>query len=193
MHNLSTLLDQPEYLHVTLNHFPSIGLIVAILVLGIGLAARNRGVTLAGLALVVLLCLSVWPVYHYGEAGYDRVLSMSDEAGGAYLDYHKALAERWVFLYFVTAAVAALGLLSAWRARRWLTLCSTLTLILEIASLVAGMFISEVGGEIRHREFRRGPLPAKPSSARARLPGPGSARLTIQDSRRSAKLDSAAA
>ena len=88
MESSSSLLNRPEYIHVAINHFPLIGLFVAMLALLAGLLFRARAVTLTGLALVCLLALSIWPVYAYGEAGYDRVLSMSDEPGEAFLKYH---------------------------------------------------------------------------------------------------------
>ena len=159
MQALTSLLNQPEYAHVLTNHFPLVGLLVAMGALGAALAARNRVATIIGLALVGLLSLSAWPVYHYGEAGYDRVLSMTDEAGAAYLNYHKELAERWVFLYFVTAGVAGVGLAAA---RKWpasLPFTSVLALVFAALSLAAGVFVARAGGEIRHREFRQGSPP----------------------------------
>ena len=114
-------------------------------------------------ALVSLLALSVWPVYHYGEAGYDRVLSMSDDAGVKFLDYHRALAERWVFLYFVTAGVAGVGFVVAWKWPRTLVFSSILSLVLAAASLAAGMVIAKAGGAVRHREFRFEPPPQVPA------------------------------
>ncbi len=159
MQGLSSLLNRPEYVHAATNHFPLVGLFVAMLVLVIALVARNRGATYIGLGLVALLALSVWPVYHYGQAGYDRVLSMTDEAGAAFLDHHKELGERWVFLYFVTAGVAALGLLLGFKWPRLLPWFCSATLLLGLGSLAAGVVIAQAGGEIRHREFRNGPPP----------------------------------
>ena len=157
------MLDQPEYIHVVTNHLPLIGLPVGMLALIAGLVTRNRTATLIGLALVGLLALSAWPVYHYGEEGYDRVLSMSDDAGQKFLVSHKALAERWVFLYFVTAGVAALGFMLAWKWPRTLVISSILALVLAGASLAAGVAIAKAGGAVRHREFRNGPPPVAPA------------------------------
>jgi hypothetical protein len=66
------------------------------------LATRDRTGILIGIALVGLMALSAWPVYYFGEEGYDRVLSMADEAGGKFLNYHKALGERWIVIFFLT-------------------------------------------------------------------------------------------
>jgi hypothetical protein len=160
MANLFTLLRQPEYVHVTLNHFPLIGLTVGVLALTAALATRNRTAILIGLALVGLLALSAWPVSEYGEAGFDRVLSMADENGQAFLKQHARLAQRWIFLYYLTAAVAAAGFGLAWKWPRSLSASALISLVLATASLVAGLFIARAGGEVRHREFRTSPPPA---------------------------------
>src|ERR1035441_1417702 len=123
------MLDQPEYVHAITNHLPLIGLLAAMLALIAALVTKDRTATLIGLALVCLFALSAWPVYHYGEAGYDRVLSMADDAGGKFLEHHKALAERWIFLYFVTAGVAGLGFVLAWKWPRTLVFSSILALV----------------------------------------------------------------
>ena len=157
------MLDQPEYVHAITNHLPLIGLLVAMLALIAALVTRDRTATLIGLALVCLFALSAWPVYHYGEEGYDRVLSMADDAGGKFLDHHKALAERWIFLYFVTAGVAGLGFMLAWKWPRTLVYSSLLALVLAAASLAAGMVIAKAGGAVRHREFRFQPPPRAPA------------------------------
>jgi hypothetical protein len=159
MENLSTLLRQPEYIHAAINHFPLIGLLVAMLALGVGLVSRNRGGIRLGLALVSVLSLSVWPVFEYGQAGYDRVLSMADENGQAFLRYHAHLAERWVFLYYVSAGAAALGFGLSWKWPHLLLPFSLASLLLALASLAAGILIAHAGGQIRHREFRYGPPP----------------------------------
>ena len=154
---LSTILNRPEYIHAAINHLPLVGLLVAALALLIAVVARSRGATLIGLALVALFSLTAWPVYEYGQEGYDRVLSMADEDGGKYLQRHKELAERWTFLYFITAGVAALGFALAWKWPQVLLPSSLLALALAAASLAAGVAIAKVGGEVRHREFRFGP------------------------------------
>jgi hypothetical protein len=164
MGSLETLLERPEFIHASINHFPLVGLLVAAVALAISAIAANRGAMRISLVLVALLALSVWPVYHYGEEGYDRALSMADEPGAAFLDYHKAIAERWVFLYFATAGAAALGLAAAWKWPRSLRAVSAASVGLSAACLVAGTIIAHSGGEVRHREFRTGPPPAVPEA-----------------------------
>lgn len=159
MNTISRLLNQPEYLHAAINHFPLIGLFVALLALIAGLASRSLAATRVGLVLVALLAISIWPVVEYGEAGYDRVLSMADEPGQAFLKYHAALADRWAFLYYVTAGLSALGLGLSWKFPRLLIVAAIVSILMATASLAAGIAIAHAGGEVRHREFRMGPPP----------------------------------
>jgi uncharacterized membrane protein len=77
-------LSKPEYVHVLLNPLPVYGLAVATLALVIALLLKTRAVRVTALALVILSAASAWPVYYYGEAGYDRVKTMVDEAGDKY-------------------------------------------------------------------------------------------------------------
>jgi hypothetical protein len=159
---IASLLDRPEYVHVLINHFPLIGLLVGMLSLGCAMALKNRAAIFLGLALVALLSLSACVVSYFGEEGYDRVLSMADENGQAFLRYHQHLADHWVFLFYVCAAVALLGIALGWKWPRWLTPISILTLLLGAGALAAGILIARSGGEIRHREFRSGPPPELP-------------------------------
>jgi hypothetical protein len=165
MGELSSLLNRPEYIHTAINHFPLIGLLVAMLALGTGLVTRNRPVVLTGMGLVAVLALSIWPVYAYGEAGYDRVLSMADEAGDGFLKYHAHLAHRWAVLYYLTAIVAGVGFGLSWKWSRVLTPTAIAALALGSASLCVGIVIAHAGGEIRHREFRSGPPPPVPEES----------------------------
>ncbi len=159
-HFVSSFLNRPEYIHAALNHFPLIGLLVALLPLAIGLVTGNRAILLTGLALTAALALTAWPVFEFGEAGYDRVLSMADEPGAAFLKYHAALAHRWVFVFYLAAGISALVFALAWKWDRVLKPGAAVALLLGIASVVAGLVIAHAGGEIRHREFRSGPPPA---------------------------------
>ena len=160
----TSLLSQPEYVHAAINHFPLIGLLVALLCLAVGLVTRSRPILFTGLGLVCVMALSVWPVYSFGEAGFDRVLSMADEAGEGFLKYHAHLAHQWVFLYYITAGIAGLGFALSWKWPRVLLPASLLALALAIASLSAGIAIAQAGGEVRHREFRSGPPPKVPDA-----------------------------
>ena len=54
---------------------------MGVLGLFIALLLRTRAARVTAFALVMLSAASAWPVYQYGEAGYDRVQAMVDEDG----------------------------------------------------------------------------------------------------------------
>ncbi len=169
MQSFLEALKQPEYVHVLLNHLPLAGLFAALLGLLGALVTRHQPGVRLGLVLVCLFALSAWPVSEFGEEGFDRVLSLTDDAGAAYLKHHKELADRWVFLFYVTAGAGALGLAASWKWPKSLWPCAGAVAVLAAGSLVAGAVIADCGGKVRHREFRFGPVPVEPKDLAMKL------------------------
>lgn len=161
MNSFFEALRQPEYVHVLLNRLLCDGLLVALLFLIVALIIRNRQSLFIALALISLLSVSAWPVFGYGQRGYDRVLAMSDDDGQAYLNHHQELAQRWVFLFYLTAAAGIAAMIAGWKRPKLLSAAAAVVAVLTLGSLVAGAVISEAGGKVRHREFRVGPPPAE--------------------------------
>ena len=61
------------YLHILINHFPIILMVVGTAVLLLALIVRRRGVWLYGLATLTLAGLSIYPVYFTGDQAADAV------------------------------------------------------------------------------------------------------------------------
>jgi disulfide bond formation protein DsbB len=160
---IEKLWRQPEYIHVLLNPLPIYGLALALIGLTIAILMRNRAAQIATLVLVLISAASAWPVYEMGEQGYDRVLSMSDDAGRAWLDEHQHRAEELIYFFYALAALALATLVAPLRWPKSATPLSLVTLLLGAAVLGMGGYIAYAGGKIRHREFRTEP----PPSARA--------------------------
>ena len=78
-------LSSPEYLHVLLNPLPVYGLAVGVFGMLLALISRTRAARVIALALIFVGAISAWPVYHYGEAAYDRVTAMADTDGDKWL------------------------------------------------------------------------------------------------------------
>lgn len=159
---LSRDLSQPEYVHVLINPLPVYGLLIAIIGLVIALIQRSRSAQVASLVLILICTAIVWPVVHFGEAGYDRVLSLADDQGQAWLNAHMHRADQFAWSYYVLAGVAVLALLLP---RKWPKLGPSLTIITLVCSCVVlglGGYIAYAGGKIRHREFRNEPAPVVP-------------------------------
>jgi hypothetical protein len=158
-------LRQPEYVHVLLNPLPVYGLLISWIALIAALISKSRRAHIVALILVFITSISAWPVYEFGEEGYDRVLSMTDDDGHAWLDEHEERAEKFIYIFY---ALAALSLAAIIVPLRWAKSSLPLAIgvvLLGAAVLVSGWYIAYAGGKIRHREFRNEPAPPIKSQA----------------------------
>ena len=156
-------LRQPEYIHVLLNPLPVYGLLVGWVGLVIGLALRSRRAQIATLTLVLLSSISAWPVYEFGQQGYDRVLSMTDEAGEAWLDEHLHRAENLIWVFYALAALSAFAIAAPIKWPKSSVPLAVAVILLGAVTLGSGAYIAYAGGRVRHREFRNEPPPPKRS------------------------------
>ncbi len=152
-------LSNPEYVHVLLNPLPVYGLAVGVLGLVVALFLRTRQARLTALAIIFVSALSAWPVFEYGEKGYDRVLAMADSDGGRWLDEHMARAEKFIYAFYAVAAAAALAAVAEFKMPRAAVPLALLTLLFAATSIGIGSHIATAGGRVRHREFRYEPPP----------------------------------
>jgi hypothetical protein len=154
-------LREPEYIHVLLNPLPVYGLLTGWIGLAIALILRSRRAQIVTLILVLLSAVSAWPVYEFGEQGYDRVLSMTDDDGGAWLDEHMHRAEKLIWMFYVLAALSALAICAPIKWPKSSVPLAAAVILLGAATLGTGAYIAYAGGRVRHREFRNEPAPPK--------------------------------
>lgn len=156
---------QPEYIHVLLNPLPVYGLAMGVLGLIVALFLRSRPAQIATLLIVLIGAASAWPVYEFGKQAKDRVFSMENEVGDAWLEEHEDRAEDLIWLFYALAVVSAVALIAP---RKWPKSATPLVIaviLLGLGTLGAGGYIAYAGGKIRHREFRNVPPPErKPGS-----------------------------
>ena len=150
---------QPEYIHVLLNPLPVYGLATGCLGLFIALLLRSRRGQIATLVVVLLTAASAWPVKEYGEQAYDRVLSMTDADGEAWLKVHEHRADEWIYIFYALAALALVAIVAPLKWPRAASALAMITLLVGLLALGAGCYIAYAGGKVRHREFRNAPPP----------------------------------
>ncbi len=159
MNQILEHLTQPEYMHVLINPMPVYGLSMGIVAMIVALIYRGRPVIVAALVLMFLAGLSAWPTYHYGQEAYDRVKSMSDTVGGQWLDEHMKRAEKLIYAFYILAGVAMAGIFAPLKWPRTSMPLAISALVLGIATLGIGGWISYPAGHVRHKEFRFEPPP----------------------------------
>src|SRR5256886_13127955 len=141
-------LRQPEYVHVLLNPLPVYGLLISWIALIAALISKSRRAHIVTLILIFVTSISAWPVYEFGEEGYDRVLAMTDDDGHAWLDEHQARAEKFVYIFYAVAALSMAGIIVPLRWPKFSVPLALAVMLLGVAALASGFYIAYAGGEI---------------------------------------------
>jgi len=158
-------LRQPEYVHVLLNPLPVYGLLISWIGLIAALVSKSRRAHIVTLVLVFITSISAWPVYEFGEQGYDRVLTMTDDDGHAWLDEHQDRAQKLIYLFYLVAALSVAAIIVPLRWPKSSVPLAVAVVLLGAITLGSGVYIAHAGGKIRHREFRNEPAPPIKSPA----------------------------
>jgi hypothetical protein len=154
-------LRQPEYIHVLINPLPIYGLFLSWVGLIIALFLRSRRAQIATLALVLISSTSAWPVYEFGQQAYDRVLSMADSDGQAWLDEHQDRAEDLIYIFYALAVLSAIAIAAPMKWPKSSVPLAVAAILLGAVTLGTGGYVAYAGGKIRHREFRNEPPPPR--------------------------------
>jgi hypothetical protein len=157
-------LRQPEYVHVLLNPLPVYGLLVGWIGLIIALFLKSRRAQIVTLILVLMSGASAWPVYEFGQQGYDRVLSMTDDDGQAWLDEHQSRGEKLIYVFYALAVLSTVAIVVPIRWPKFSAALAVAVILLGALALGSGTYIAYAGGKVRHREFRNEPAPPKRAS-----------------------------
>ena len=158
-------LRQPEYVHVLLNPLPVYGLFVSWIALIAALISKSRRARVVTLILIFVTSISAWPVYEFGEQGYDRVLTMTDDDGHAWLDEHQTRGEKLIYVFYALAILSAAAIVVPLRWSKSSVPLALVVVLLGAVALGSGYYIAHAGGKIRHREFRNEPAPPIKSQA----------------------------
>jgi hypothetical protein len=152
-------LRQPEYVHVLLNPLPVYGLLISWIALIAALISKSRRAHIVTLILIFVTSISAWPVYEFGEEGYDRVLAMADDDGHAWLNQHRDRAQKLIYLFYAVAALSAVAIIVPSRWPKSSVPLALAVVLLGAAAMASGCYIAYAGGKVRHREFRNEPAP----------------------------------
>src|ERR1051326_5129794 len=115
---LSPALRQPEYVHVLINPLPIYGVAAGMIGLFVAVFQRSRTATIAALVIMFISAASAWPVYEIGEQAYDRVLSMADDDGRAWLAAHQQRGETLIWCFYALALLSAVALVVDFKKER---------------------------------------------------------------------------
>ena len=143
----------PAHLHLMINHFPVIGLIISSAILAVALLRRSDEITRVGAVLLVFVALITIPVYLTGEPAHEIVEHLPG-ASEDILHAHEDVAVYAMILIEILGAAALAGLVAF---RRALTLPSWFApgfFVLSIVAVALVGWTSSIGGQIMHPEAR---------------------------------------
>jgi uncharacterized membrane protein len=149
------------HLHLLLNHFPTVGLIVAVGMFVMAILRQSEELKQGSLAIMFAIALVALATY---MTGYSAEKSLKNVAGvsQAIIDLHQRAALFALVLMEVTGVAAWFGLYSAHRGR--LTRAhTTAMLVLSFATIGVMTGVANIGGYIRHPEILASPA-AVPTS-----------------------------
>jgi hypothetical protein len=148
------LLQQPEYLHVVLNHLPIYGTVLGALALTISMMLRSRAAQITALVIALIAGVSAYPVLVSGQKAYKTIRNLADDAGAEALDEHMDRAEKTVNAFYLLALVALAGLIVPIKWPKMGFALATTTLVLSLLCFGVSIYIAEEGGQVRHTELR---------------------------------------
>ena len=160
----------PEHLHVMLNHFPIILLLIVPPILLAALFFDQKSIFAVGFSLALLADLMTPVVMQTGESAHTRfemgqIKPPLDEDGDIAAEMHEDMAKKAAPLIYLVGFAAIAGLLILRFRPNWR---KPAALAVIAASIVASIFTlqsAQLGGRIRHPEFRN-PKPANPNHIR---------------------------
>jgi len=141
------------HLHLVVNHFPIIGLIIGFIILLIGLIIRSSVSKRVGLFTLLGSIVAVFPSFKTGE-GAEETAEHLPGVKESLIERHEEIAEQFMVFAWIIIPLILVGLYADWKQKKFLPL---LHYVIAIVSLVAIIFAKQVGttgGEIRHTEIR---------------------------------------
>ncbi len=167
------------HVHLLLNHFPTVGMIVGLGLFLMAIAAKSDDLKRASLVIFFGIALLSIPTFATGTAA-ELALSKNPAVSTATVQTHETAALIALAFMELTGAAAWLGLWQYRRLSRWPQ--GTLTAVLLLGLVTFGLMAraASIGGEIRHPEIRTGPATADDAAAKpplARVIGDGMVNL----------------
>ncbi len=141
------------YLHVIINHFPIVGVIIGTLLLIVGMYYKNEGVTISGLGTIVFAAIMGVIVDLTGDPAKETVEGMPDMVQSLIIR-HEDIASAAMFILIPAGLLAVVSLYSIWKKEKSVRYLVIITLVFSLISCVGMGFAGRTGGQIRHTEFR---------------------------------------
>ena len=152
------MLTPPQlvHLHLLLNHFPTVGMIVGFGILLLALMARSEDLKRGSFAVLFAIALIALPTYMTGYSA-EKAVRKAPGVSIELIDFHQRSALFALIFMEATGVVAWYGL---YRSRKQVsgdTANTAAVLLLSVVTIALMAGAANVGGEIRHPEILTNP------------------------------------
>lgn len=169
----------PAHLHLLLNHVPTVGFVIGLILFLTSLVARNAELKRASLVVFVGIALVTIPTYMSGNAAEEMLCEGGAKAptcadtGVSHnlIQTHEGAALLAFAAIIPTGAFAWLGLWQIRRTSRAANWNLAVILLLSVVAFGLAARAANIGGEIRHPEIRSAQETVTPEGHLARRVG----------------------
>jgi uncharacterized membrane protein len=146
------------HLHLVVNHFPIIGLILALGILVAGMILKNNSVKNTAYALFIVSAIFAAFSMGTGEGAEEAVENMPT-VGKQIIHEHEEMAEKLALILYLLGVISIGGIYLNIKNHSKAKLVSFIALVVAIVGLYAAIQTGTTGGEVRHTEIRANAVP----------------------------------
>jgi uncharacterized membrane protein len=164
------------HLHLVINHFPIIGLILGCLVLLTGILMKSSVVRRVGLSLFLIAGITSIPAFSTGEGAEEiaeEAVSMNmcndkscvcppdmikkmEEEREHYIHEHEEKAEGFMPFMWGIIVLSLIAMFLEWKNKSMAKIASLIVLVIGFIAAFFAREVGTTGGEISHPEIRKG-------------------------------------
>ena len=141
------------HFHIVVNHIPSLGSILGLLLLALGIYKKDETIKQSAYFVLVLIAMAVLPTYVSG-AEAQRIVKTSASYSAGMVQLHQNLAMVTLLAMTFAGMFAWFGAWEIRRHKRSASFTTAATLILTTAAVVLVLDTASIGGKINHSEIR---------------------------------------
>jgi uncharacterized membrane protein len=141
------------HLHMVVNHFPIIGIVLGLGILLFGIVLKNKSIINTAYGLFVVAALFAAGSMATGE-GAEEMVEDLPTIGKGIIHEHEEIAEKFALLLYLLGAVSAAGIYLNFKNNTKSKLLIYFAIVLASVGIFLAQKTGTSGGEIRHTEIR---------------------------------------
>jgi uncharacterized membrane protein len=141
------------YPHLLVNHFPILGTIFGVLILGAGMFLKNDTVKQTGLATLVFAALTSAVALFTGDPAGEAVENLPG-ISESMIEFHENMAYISLWILIPSGLLSAMAFYSIWKKEKGAKNLAIAALALSLIAAGWLAYVGKTGGQIRHSELR---------------------------------------